>query len=97
MIRLGAGLEHGVLDLDEIADLGAGADLAAWAEPGKRADLRAFMDRNPPEVAKRQDSCPPGHPYPWAEDHVGTNLDVLVELGVAGEKHGFRADQRRAP
>src|SRR5690606_36529449 len=47
VIGLGARLERRVLDLDEIADLGPGADLAVRAKARERPDLGTLADRDP--------------------------------------------------
>src|ERR687891_1039677 len=67
VIGLGAGLEHGVLDLDEVADPRARPDLGARAQPGERADLGARPERDPLEMAKRQDAGAPRHAYAGPE------------------------------
>src|SRR5262249_43320932 len=52
MVDLGARLDHGLLDLDEIADMDIARQGCAGAKPGKRADDRSLADAGALDMGK---------------------------------------------
>jgi len=55
MIGFGAGLDHRLLDLDEVADVRALAEPRAGPQPGKRSDQGVLADLRADDVRERAD------------------------------------------
>ena len=93
MVGLGALAEPRLLDLDEIADPGALADLGAGAQPRIGADLGAGGDRRALDMAEGADRDALADRDAGAEDDVGLDHAVAADLGVVGEPDRLRRDQ----
>src|SRR5262249_16693752 len=93
VIGLGAGVEPGILGLDEVADPGALADATAVAQPGERADHSAALDGSTLDVAVAQDLDLVGDGDAEAEADPGADRDVAAQPRVGGEEDAGGIDQ----
>ena len=84
-----------VLDLDEVADARALADVGAGAEAGERADARALADVRADHVAVGHDVGAVLHHHAGAEEHVGLDDHVAADDRVEAQPHRLRRHQRR--
>ncbi len=96
MAGLGAGAEHRVLHLDEIADEAALLHHRAGAQPRERADLRTAGKPRALDVTECLDVYPVRNLDAGAEHDIGLDRHVLPEHGVVAEEHGVGCPERRA-
>src|SRR5262245_50827861 len=94
VVGLGAGPQHDVLRLDEVAYPRLRADATAGPEPRERTDHRPGFDAGPRNVREGVDLNPIGHLYPGAEDNVGADDDVAAKASVEAEPDAGGIDQR---
>jgi hypothetical protein len=97
VVGLGALAEHGVLHLDEIADLGLLLQHRAGAQPGEGADLDALREGCAFDMAEGVDRDIVGHGHAGAEQHVGFDQHIAANPGVPREPHGFGDRDQGAP
>src|SRR5688572_23200555 len=90
MGQLGALADPGVLDLDEIADLGPLAELGAWTQPRERSDGRVRPDMCALDVAEGANNRPAVDNDARPEDNVRLDRDVLRDLRVPREVNAAR-------
>src|SRR5689334_7328678 len=96
MIDLRALRHLGLLELDEIPDLGPLGEPRARTDAGEWANARLGADDRALDMAERLDYCTLGHFDPGAENHVRLNRHVAREARVISEPHTFGIDQGRA-
>ena len=94
--HLGARLNGGRLDLDEVADSRALADVGAGAQPRERTDDNAGRDGRPLKMAKSADRGALAHDYARPENYVGLDCDIAAKVRIGAQPHRARIDQGHA-
>ena len=95
MIDLGPLRNVGLLELDEVADLGAVGEARAWPDPGERSDDSLRSDHSTFDMAERVDRRPVGNLDIRTEDDMRLDRNIAAEPGVKSKPHAFGIDQRR--
>ena len=96
MVRLGAFLDDGVLDLDEVADMRVLGDLRTRPQPRERPDPRAAADVAAFEMAEGVDGSARFDRDLRPEDDVRPDHHVAADHRVEREPDAGRVGQRRA-
>ena len=95
MIDLGAGLDGGVLDLDEVADVDVFGDGGAGTQARERPDAGPRRDFRPLDMAKGEDFDAVADADAGAEMDIGADGDVPAEPGVETKGDAIGVEQRR--
>ena len=101
MIGLGARGERRILDLDEVTDVDALAEVGAGPQPRERTDRGARRDGRAFDVGERPYRHSIGDMHALAEDDVWLDHDVAAEHRVCreidrlGRDHGGTGRERR--
>ena len=96
MVDLGAVLDRRLLDLDEIADFGLGADVGAGPEAGERPTIAPPATRALSRWENAWIDAPSSIVTFRSEHDMRLDHDVAANFCVKRQEHGFGGGQRRA-
>ncbi len=92
MIGLGTLAHLHILHFNEIADPHIIPDLCTGTKARIWPDLRTARHHGPLQMAESADLRTAFDRHPRSEHDIGLDLDIICDLGVMAEKHGFRRD-----